>query len=350
MGNMWAAYGLMNNYAANGQDPFSYVSAPAQSVTDWASSADKVDTNTASWSDPGSWQGMSGYSSWIAAPTRSAYSGAEPTYSRLSDGDYARLEDSLKTAGEVSAKQAYDTTWGDLRETMSGNGLYGSSIMAKNAEQNVFQPYIDALTTNAATAANNRYAFQQSDNQYASDLANSIFQTRVGENTSLNQMSLDEALGRNNFNLSSDQMKLNEILGRNQYNLDRSNSQNNYNLDSSKLNMLGTEYNNSLLQSSSDDAWKRAAWNQTGQDTVWDRQNQWWSYVNPLEDESMMNSTANAAASRDDSGMDWGSLAGGLGSLAGSFFGGSGSGLMDWFGSGSSMGSAGSGWDALVGA
>ena len=142
--------------------------------------------------DPGTYQSAPAYSwaSWTNGPTRSAYSGANPTFQRLSTGDYKDFETALRTPGEISARNALKTGQIGLNDTMTANGMYGSSLAAKQANENLYGKYLDTMANNSSNATAQRYNMEQKDNQFANQNDLSVFNTRVGENTSLNQMGL----------------------------------------------------------------------------------------------------------------------------------------------------------------
>jgi hypothetical protein len=82
-------------------------------------------------------------------------------YKGLMGGDYNALQGALQKPGEVAAKTAYDQGYVNLDSTMGGNGLYGSSIMNNQARNALDTPYQNALQTNAAQAAAQRYQLEQ---------------------------------------------------------------------------------------------------------------------------------------------------------------------------------------------
>jgi hypothetical protein len=121
------------------------------------------------------------------APTKENYFGYTPTapmaqvstpdynfsggnYQGLMGGDYDKLQTALTQPGELAAKTAYDQGYLNLNDTMGGRGLYGSSIMANQANQGLDTTYQNAMASNAANAAAQRYGLQQTDlqnlNQY----------------------------------------------------------------------------------------------------------------------------------------------------------------------------------------
>lgn len=112
-----------------------------------------------------------------AAPTQQAYYNYTPNqpmaqvqtpnyqlnagdYQGLMGGDYNALQTALQRPGEIAAKTAYDQGQNNLANQMGGRGLYGSSIMANQARNALDTPYQNALTTNAAQAAAQRYGME----------------------------------------------------------------------------------------------------------------------------------------------------------------------------------------------
>lgn len=82
-------------------------------------------------------------------------------YQGLMGGDYDKLQAALQQPGEIAATTAYNQGQNNLTTQMGGKGLYGSSIMANQARNALDTPYQNALATNAAQAAAQRYGLQQ---------------------------------------------------------------------------------------------------------------------------------------------------------------------------------------------
>ena len=158
------------------------------------------------------------------APTQQAYYNYTPTaplaqvqapnYSGLMGGDYNALQSALQQPGQTAATTAYNQGYNNLNNTMGGKGLYGSSIMANQANQGLDTTYQNTLSTNAANAAAQRYQLEQAGlidmNKY--NLQNTQLQQTQNaadwqaRNTSATQqMNYDE--GKMNWNQSyADQM------------------------------------------------------------------------------------------------------------------------------------------------
>jgi hypothetical protein len=94
----------------------------------------------------------------IQAPNYQQTGGA---YQGLMGGDYNRLEENLRQPGERAATGAYNQGYNNLRQTMGGQGLYGSSIMANQATQGLDKVFQDSMANNAAGAAAQRYGLEQ---------------------------------------------------------------------------------------------------------------------------------------------------------------------------------------------
>lgn len=103
-----------------------------------------------------------------------------PQYASLMSGDYNKLQQALTTPGEIAAKQAYSQGLLDLNATMSGNGLYGSSIMGNQMNQGLNREYMNALSTNAANAVAQRYGLQNEQQQALNALRSGDYQTIQG--------------------------------------------------------------------------------------------------------------------------------------------------------------------------
>ncbi len=91
-------------------------------------------------------------------------------YRGLSDGDYDLLEKNLRTPGETAAGNAYQEGYQKLNSYMGNSGMYGSSVMAQQANQGLDRTFQDTLSTNAANAVAERYGLQQNDLQFGAEL------------------------------------------------------------------------------------------------------------------------------------------------------------------------------------
>lgn len=91
------------------------------------------------------------------------YTQAGP-YKGLMGGDWNNLQSSLQRPGEIAANQAYQRGGANLSRTFGANGLYGSSMHARQA-QDMTQQYADTMATNAANAASQRYNLENQDYQ-----------------------------------------------------------------------------------------------------------------------------------------------------------------------------------------
>ena len=175
-------------YKYSPTDPMTQVNVPnyeytANSATPWqnwtaqnAPSYGKVGTNaqTANWK----WNN---------------YNVAAPTYNSLMSGDYDALQQALTTPGQIEAQNAYKQGMVNLNAAMSGQGLYGSSMMGNQMNQGLNREYMNALSTNAANAAATRYGMEQQDltNMSAQELA--AWQAKLNESITGNSAGLDYA-------------------------------------------------------------------------------------------------------------------------------------------------------------
>ena len=121
------------------------------------------------------------------------YNVAAPTYNSLMSGDYEALQQALTTPGQIEAQNAYNQGLTNLNATMSGKGLYGSSMMGNQMNQALNREYMNALSTNAANAAATRYGMEQQDltNMSAQELA--AWQAKLNESITGNSAGLDYA-------------------------------------------------------------------------------------------------------------------------------------------------------------
>ena len=110
-------------------------------------------------------------------------------YQGMMNGDYNRLESSLRQPGEIAARTAYDQGSRDLKNYMGSTGMYGSSVMGQQANEGINREFMNTNATNAANAASQRYGLQQSDLQFG-DQANRQ-DRQFGANFGLQRADLD---------------------------------------------------------------------------------------------------------------------------------------------------------------
>ncbi|WP_156920689.1 hypothetical protein [Fundidesulfovibrio putealis] len=249
---------------------------------------------------------------WQSAPQRSAYGGATPTYERLSQGDYKDYETALRTPGEIAAKEALASGQKNLNSTMANNGMYGSSIMANQANDNLYKNYLNTMATNSSNATTNRFGMQQQDNQYAAGFDKSLYDTKVNENQNLNSMNLQENLAQNNANFSQNQ-------NYNNYNMANTQANNSYNLNKANWATNAAGQYNQLLAAPYEDQWRRATWDSSQNDRIFNRYNTFWQNADPLQDQKTQQEIASMAKQREGGGS---SALGALGGIGGTILGG----------------------------
>jgi hypothetical protein len=365
--NIYGMTGLIGSLAANNYDLYGTTQLPST----WTGSA-KTSSSVSnpfsglSYSDPGDYQKYDSWANWTGADKtyRNQYNDngyslgkAKEFYQQPSNGDWASFQNALQQPGEIAAQQAYDKSKAALEEWAGAGGLYGSSIMTKQAKDSVYQPYMDALSTNAANAASTRYQAQDASSQYLANLANNIYGTRTNEWGNLDARNLQEALAQNQFNQTQDQQKAAQQQYLNSYNLSRSNNQNNFNLNKSQgdaqWNQWATNLDNAIMQEAYNNTVAGTKWNTSEQQRIYENNYNLWNNINPTEEEKTQNETASLAAGRDKANStNWGSLIGsGVGLLAAPMTGGTSllgsltSGLGGLFGS--SSGFSGGGYGEL---
>lgn len=98
------------------------------------------------------------YDYTAAAPMQQV---AAKDYTGLMGGDYAALQTALTQPGQQAATNAYNTGTQNLNNTMSGRGLYGSSIMQQQQTQGLDREFQNASASNASNAAAQRYQMEQ---------------------------------------------------------------------------------------------------------------------------------------------------------------------------------------------
>lgn len=318
-GSIYGTIGMTGQMAANDFNPWQSIGSPVNLPGyDWWNNASKANTSYGSYADPGNYSMKNDWSIWEQGKDRTAYSGQEATYNKLSDGDYNVLQQSLQKPGEIAAGNAYATSSKNTNNQMNGRGLYGSSMASNQANQGANKTYQDTLATNAANAATSRYGLQQKDQQFDWTSKYQNWKARLDENTDLSKMNLQENYYKNQFNQNRDQMQLNQNMDYNNYNYKKAALQNSYTDAAANYGLKANTYNNELLKAPYDDAWKRTQWDASERQSVYDNYKDYWSGVNPTSEENTQNQTASLASSRSSSGdTDWGSIAGGAGSLAG---------------------------------
>jgi len=146
----------------------------------------------------------------ISTPNYQLNAGNAPEYKGLMAGDYDALQKALYQPAQSAAQNAYEQGYNRLNNAMGGQGLYGSSIMAQNANQNLDRTLQNTLATAAAQAAAQRYGMQQQDlgsqNQFNSNLYNAALQREANMNQYAGNMA------SLNMNQASNQWKaLNDI-------------------------------------------------------------------------------------------------------------------------------------------
>lgn len=336
--NIYGTTGMLFQMDANDFDPFQTYSLP----NTWTTDATRASTasnpySSLSYTSPGDFQSYNGWSNWNAADKtyRNQYADngysldtAKSFYTQPSNGDWAAYQDALTQPGVTAANQAYDKAKKQLEEWSAGSGLYGSSIMANQATQSVLQPYMDALSVNAANAAAKRYETQDASSQFLANLANNIYGTRTSEWGKLDARNLQEALAQNSFNQTQDAQKLSQMNNLNSYNLSRSNAQNAFNMNqaqgNAQWNQWANTYDNNLLKEGWNNAADQAKFNALQNQQAFNNYNTIWQQINPGQEEYLQNQTASLAAGRENSsGSGLGSIIGGVGGiLAAPFTGG----------------------------
>uniref|UniRef100_A0A6H1ZK95 Uncharacterized protein n=1 Tax=viral metagenome TaxID=1070528 RepID=A0A6H1ZK95_9ZZZZ len=129
----------------------------------------------------------------IQTPNYRLSAGAAPQYQGLMGGDYAALQTALQQPGEIAARQAYEQGQTNLINQMGGRGLYGSSIMSNQARTALEQPYMDALATNAANAAAQRYGLQSQNLATQNQFAQTGYGQQLGQEQNINAYGLNAA-------------------------------------------------------------------------------------------------------------------------------------------------------------
>ena len=121
-------------------------------------------------------------------------------YKGLMNGDYGRLEEALGASGRIAADDAYNAGNRNLNAFMGNSGMYGSSVMAQQANEGLNREYMNAQAANAAQATASRYGMEQNDRQFGAnyglqyaDLArmNNLDQWKAGVTNQSNRRDYD---------------------------------------------------------------------------------------------------------------------------------------------------------------
>ncbi len=165
------------------------------------------------WKDiaPGMWGSLIGRNEGlqydkVAAPEE---------YKRLMEGDYTRLEQALRDPAQRAATNAFEQGQNYLDDVMSGRGMYGSSVMSKQANEGLNKRYMDTMADAAAQAVAQRYGLQQGDEQFYAQNALQRAGFLSGENRA--DLAARQGMFNNFANIINNQMG--ENMARSQYGL-----------------------------------------------------------------------------------------------------------------------------------
>jgi hypothetical protein len=133
-------------------------------------------------------------------------------YKGLMGGDYNALQTALQQPGEIAAKTAYDQGQTNLTNQMGGQGMYGSSIMANQARTALDTPYQNAMATNAANAAVQRYGMEQTglQNMNTFNLSREQEMNKYGAQMSELQRNQNADIWKSNATEADRQMQYNQ--------------------------------------------------------------------------------------------------------------------------------------------
>jgi hypothetical protein len=142
------------------------------------------------------------YEYYNYTPTTTMQQIQQPNYKGLLEGDYDKLQESLTSPGAAAATTAYDQGLLNLQSAMGGNGLYGSSIMANQQINGLDKVYQQAMADNAAKAAAQRYAMQQTDLSDLNKFNAQNYATAVGEAKNIWAANAAEAANKQSYDAS----------------------------------------------------------------------------------------------------------------------------------------------------
>ena len=164
----------------------------------------------------------------INAPNYQLSAGTAPQYQGLMGGDYNSLQSALEQPGQIAAQNAYSSGMQNLNNTMSGKGLYGSSIMGNQMNQGLNREYVNALATNSANAAAQRYGMEQTDLKNMNDFGLNLYAQKLAEQKDLNAYNSSETAGLRDQALNTANFGLQQSDMLNQYNTLKYNAQKEY--------------------------------------------------------------------------------------------------------------------------
>jgi hypothetical protein len=136
----------------------------------------------------------------------------------LMGGDYNKLQAALETPGAQQASNAYNTGTQNLANTMSGRGLYGSSIMQQQQTQGLDREYMNALAANSAAAAAQRYQMEQAGLQNLNEFGLNLYGQKLGEQKDINAYGAQETAGQRQQAYNTAQIGATNADMQNQYN------------------------------------------------------------------------------------------------------------------------------------
>jgi hypothetical protein len=142
------------------------------------------------------------YSFYNYTPTTPMAQIQQPNYKGLLEGDYEKLQQNLASPGAAAATDAYNQGSVNLTGMMSGNGLYGSSIMANQQINNLDKVYQQVLADNAAKAVAQRYALQQTDLSDLNKFNAQNYATAVGEAKNIWAANAAESVNKQSYDAS----------------------------------------------------------------------------------------------------------------------------------------------------
>lgn len=157
----------------------------------------------------------------VQAPNYQLSAGNAPQYKGLMGGDYDALQQSLQKPGEISAQNAYNTGNRNLNNAMGGRGLYGSSIMAQQANEGLNREYMNALAANAANAAAQRYGMQATDLQNQNQFGLSARAQDLTRESDINKFGLQNFANQEQQNVDLWKAGLADSAAQNDYNQNR---------------------------------------------------------------------------------------------------------------------------------
>lgn len=258
----------------------------------------------------------------IAAPNYKMTAGNAPSYQGLMGGDYNALQTALTQPGQQQATNAYNAGTQSLNNTMSGRGLYGSSIMQQQQTQGLDREYMNALASNASNAAAQRYGMQQTDLNNQNSFGLDLYGQKLAEQKDINAYAAQETAGLRGQAMNTASVGAANADSLNQYNNLK------YNADKQYSEQLNNWQNQQNYEQNFLYPQAKTAFDQSQQEMLMNRGLALAGQGAPLltaaqnsSDMQQQIAAQQAAAAQNSNAQLWGAGAGLIGNIAGEYAG-----------------------------